>query len=205
MVEIGGIPIFWFSMRYYDCFRHTNFVVALGYKGNYIRRYAMDFAALSPGNLRIDYSRRQVEYDTALGNDSGAWFMDGCTLSLVDTGQQTSTGGRIKQRKQTINNERFFLTWGDGVSTVNLDALLAFHRSHGKLITLTAVRPPAASAISNWMVTRLPSSPRSRRPGRAGSMAPSSPASPVSSTTLRAMPRGSRRSRCRIWPAMVSS
>jgi len=143
MVEIGGIPILWHIMRYYSCFGHNDFVVALGYKGNYIRHYATDFAALSPGNLRIDYSRRQVEYDTALGHDAGVWSMDGWTLSLVDTGLHSNTGGRIKRLKQTIGNERFFLTWGDGLSTVDLDALLAFHKSHGKLVTLTAVRPPA--------------------------------------------------------------
>ncbi|MBK1659716.1 glucose-1-phosphate cytidylyltransferase [Paracraurococcus ruber] len=143
MVEIGGIPILWHIMRYYACFGHQDFVVALGYKGNYIRRYATDFAALSPGNLRIDYSRRQVDYDTTLGNERGEWSMDGWTLELVDTGLETNTGGRIKRLKQVIGNERFFLTWGDGVSTVDLDALLAFHRSHGKLCTLTAVRPPA--------------------------------------------------------------
>lgn len=130
-------------MRYYASFGHQDFVVALGYKGNYIRRYATDFAALSPGNLRIDYSRRQVEYDTTLGNERGEWSMDGWTLELVDTGLKTNTGGRIKRLKEVIGNERFFLTWGDGVSTVDLDALLAFHRSHGKLCTLTAVRPPA--------------------------------------------------------------
>ncbi|MCB4820762.1 glucose-1-phosphate cytidylyltransferase [Roseicella aerolata] len=143
MVEIGGIPILWHIMRYYAGFGHRDFVVALGYKGNYIRRYATDFAALSPGNLRIDYSRRQVDYDTQLGNESGEWSMDGWKLELVDTGLETNTGGRIKRLKQVIGNERFFLTWGDGVSTVDLDALLAFHRSHGKLCTLTAVRPPA--------------------------------------------------------------
>ena len=143
MIEIGGIPILWHIMRHYACFGHCDFVVALGYKGNYIRRYATDFAALSPGNLRIDYSRRQVEYDTALGNERGSWPMEGWRLHLVDTGLDTNTGGRIKRLKSAIGNERFFLTWGDGVSTVDLDALLAFHKSHGRLVTLTAVRPPA--------------------------------------------------------------
>jgi glucose-1-phosphate cytidylyltransferase len=143
MVEIGGIPILWHIMRHYAHFQHRDFVVALGYKGNYIRRYATDFAALSPGNLRIDYTRRQVEYDTALGTGVDAWPMDGWKLHLVDTGLDTNTGGRIKRLKSAIGNERFFLTWGDGVSTVDLDALLAFHKSHGRLATLTAVRPPA--------------------------------------------------------------
>ena len=139
MVEIGGVPILWHIMRYYASFGHTDFAVALGYKGDYIRRYATDFAALAPGNLRVDYSRRQVEY----GSAGGEWAMDGWTLDLVETGLGTNTGGRIRRLREVVGGERFFLTWGDGLSTVDLDALLAFHKSHGKLCTLTAVRPPA--------------------------------------------------------------
>lgn len=141
MVEIGGVPILWHIMRHYAHFGFKDFAVALGYKGDYIRRYATDFAALSPGNLRIDYSRRHVEYDTRVNAD--AWPMDGWSLELVNTGLSTNTGGRIKRLSDVIGNERFFLTWGDGVSNVDLRALLEFHKSHGKLITLTAVRPPA--------------------------------------------------------------
>ena len=141
MVEIGGVPILWHIMRHYAHHGFKEFAVALGYKGDYIRRYATDFAALSPGNLRIDYSRRHVEYDTRVNAD--AWPMDGWSLELVNTGLQTNTGGRIKRLKDVIGDERFFLTWGDGVSDVNLRDLLEFHKSHGKLITLTAVRPPA--------------------------------------------------------------
>ena len=141
MVEVGGVPILWHIMRYYAHFGFKDFAVALGYKGEYIRRYATDFAALSSGNLRIDYSRRHVEYDTRVNAD--AWPMDGWSLELVNTGLSTNTGGRIKRLKEVVGNERFFLTWGDGVSDVDLNALLEFHKSHGKLITLTAVRPPA--------------------------------------------------------------
>ena len=141
MVEIGGVPILWHIMRHYAHYGFREFAVALGYKGDYIRRYATDFAALSPGNLRIDYSRRHVEYDTRVNAE--AWPMDGWSLELVNTGLQTNTGGRIKRLRDVVGNERFFLTWGDGVSDVNLRELLQFHKSHGKLITLTAVRPPA--------------------------------------------------------------
>jgi glucose-1-phosphate cytidylyltransferase len=135
MVEIGGMPILWHIMRYYAQFGFKDFCVALGYKGDYVKRYATDFAALS-GNVRIDYSKRAVAYDTS--NE-----MDGWSLELLETGADTNTGGRIKRLKQLIGNERFFLTWGDGVSDVDLNKLLDFHKSHGKLATLTAVRPPA--------------------------------------------------------------
>lgn len=140
MVEIGGIPILWHIMRYYAHFGHKQFVVALGYKGDYIKRYSTDFAALSAGSIRIDYSRRQVDY-TASRKDG--WSMEGWSLDLVETGLNTNTGGRIKRLKEAIGNQRFLLTWGDGVSNVDLDALLDFHKSHRRLATLTAVRPPA--------------------------------------------------------------
>jgi glucose-1-phosphate cytidylyltransferase len=135
MVEIGGMPILWHIMRYYAHYGFKDFCVALGYKGDYVKRYATDFAALS-GNVRIDYSKRAVDYDAS--NE-----MDGWSLALLETGADTNTGGRIKRLKQLIGNERFFLTWGDGVSDVDLNKLLEFHKSHGKLATLTAVRPPA--------------------------------------------------------------
>lgn len=143
MVEIGNVPILWHIMQYYASFGYRDFAVALGYKADYVRRYATDFASRMPGNLRIDYSRRQVDHSPPDGNPRGEWSMDGWTLDLLDTGLHTNTGGRIKRLKQVIGNDRFLLTWGDGVSNVDLDALLAFHKSHGKLVTLTAVRPPA--------------------------------------------------------------
>lgn len=135
MVEIGGMPILWHIMRYYAGFGHKDFTVALGYKGDYIKRYATDFAALS-GNVRIDYSKRSVDYVAGTA-------MNGWSLELVETGLDTNTGGRIKRLKDHVGNETFFLTWGDGVSDVDLDKLLTFHKRHGKLATLTAVRPPA--------------------------------------------------------------
>lgn len=141
MVDIGGVPILWHIMRYYASFGHREFVVALGYKGDYIKRYATDFASLSPGNIRIDYSQRAVEYDPVQGvND---WSMEGWRLNLVETGLKTNTGGRIKRLRDVIGNQRFLLTWGDGVSDIDLGALVKFHESHGKYVTLTAVRPPA--------------------------------------------------------------
>ena len=139
MVEIGGKPLLWHIMRYYACFGHRDFVVALGYKGDYIRRYATDFAALGGGHLSIDYDRREVR---RMDGGADAWPMDGWTVELRETGLHTNTGGRIKRLQETIGRNRFMLTWGDGVSDVDLHALLAFHRAHGRLLTMTAVRPP---------------------------------------------------------------
>jgi len=134
MVEIGGMPILWHIMRHYNFYGHKNFLIALGYKGDYIKRYMRDYYSLQ-GNLTVNLKNGEIEMK---GGYSPDWIVD-----LIDTGIATQTGGRIKRLAPHIGNETFMLTWGDGVSNVNLDELLAFHRSHGKLCTMTAVRPPA--------------------------------------------------------------
>jgi glucose-1-phosphate cytidylyltransferase len=139
MVEIGGRPILWHIMKHYAKYGFKDFVLALGYKGDYIKRYMLDYANLS-SDLRVDFARAQVWRD---GNGNGNSHHDDWCVELVDTGLDTATGGRIKRLKPKIGNARFMLTWGDGVSNVNLQRLLEFHVSHGKLATVTAVRPPA--------------------------------------------------------------
>lgn len=134
MVEIGGRPILWHIMRHYARYGHNEFAIALGYKGEYIKKYFVDYAALV-GSLRVNMRTAEVVRDDASRPD---WSVD-----LVETGTDTLTGGRIKRLAPVIGDEPFMLTWGDGVSDVDLDALLAFHKSHGKLATVTAVRPPA--------------------------------------------------------------
>ena len=135
MVEIGGRPILWHIMMHYSCFGHRDFVVALGYKGEVIKRYMVDYCSLH-SNLTVNLKAGRVDlHDTDSIQD---W-----TINLIDTGLNTMTGGRIKRLQPYMGNETFMLTWGDGVSTVDLDRLLAFHRAHGRLITMTAVRPPA--------------------------------------------------------------
>lgn len=134
MVEIGGKPILWHIMRYYEHFGHSEFAVALGYKADYIKRWFSDHAALA-GNLHLDLGNRAV---TGSGGEVRDW-----KVSLIETGLETGTGGRIKQLMPHLGDETCMVTWGDGLSTVDLDALVDFHRSHGKLATLTAVRPPA--------------------------------------------------------------
>lgn len=134
MVEVGGRPILWHIMMHYAHYGYGDFVIALGYKGEYIKRYMIDFG-LTEDDLTISVGNGDV---LRHGNRRPDW-----TVELVDTGLQTMTGGRIKRLQPLLEGGTFFLTWGDGVSDVNLKELLAFHRAHGKLATVTAVRPPA--------------------------------------------------------------
>jgi glucose-1-phosphate cytidylyltransferase len=138
LVEVGGRPILWHIMKHYGHFGYRDFVIALGYKGEVIKRYMLDYASLH-GDLTLGLRDGTVRRN---GNGGGPQA-DDWTVELVETGAGTATGGRIKRLAPFIGDETFMLTWGDGVSDVDLDALLAFHRSHGKLATLTAVRPPA--------------------------------------------------------------
>lgn len=134
MVEIGGHPIIWHIMKHYAHFGYKDFVIALGYKGDYIKKYMADYASLR-GNLKINLKSGYIE--------SEAKKMLDWNIELIETGLNTMTGGRIKRLRPYLNNETFMLTWGDGLSDVNIDELLKFHRSHGKLATVTVVRPPA--------------------------------------------------------------
>ena len=134
MVEIGGRPILWHIMMHYAHYGFKRFVVALGYKGEVIKKYMVDYCSLN-SNLTVNLQTGDVKIHDAYKTD---W-----TVELVDTGIPTLTGGRIKRLAPYLGDETFMLTWGDGVSDVNLHDLVAFHRSHGKLATLTAVRPPA--------------------------------------------------------------
>jgi len=134
MVEIGGRPILWHVMMHYSYYGFKNFVIALGYKGEVIKKYIVDYCSLE-SNLTVNLKKGKVNVHNTSKQD---WIVD-----LVDTGIRTQTGGRIKHLKPYLGNNTFMLTWGDGVSDVNLHKLLAFHRSHGKLATITAVRPPA--------------------------------------------------------------
>jgi glucose-1-phosphate cytidylyltransferase len=134
MVEIGGRPILWHIMMHYAYHGFKEFVIALGYKGEVIKKYMIDYANLS-SNLSVDLSTGKVDIQGGARPD---W-----RVQLVDTGIPTLTGGRIKRLEPFLADGTFMLTWGDGVSDVNLKELLKFHRAHGKLATMTAVRPPA--------------------------------------------------------------
>ena len=135
MVEIGGKPILWHIMSIYSHYGFDEFAIALGYKGDHIKRYFAEYGTLS-GNLSIDMAdpvplRRMEERRVP-------WKID-----LIETGDETLTGGRVKRLGDYLGGSTFMLTWGDGVSDIDIRALIDFHRSHGKLATITAVRPPA--------------------------------------------------------------
>lgn len=135
MVEIGGKPVLWHIMMIYSHYGFTEFVVALGYKGEHIKRYFTEYGTLS-GNLTIQLGDTEPVRRHEVAH--APW-----TIDLIDTGDETLTGGRVKRLQPYLGDSAFMLTWGDGVSDVDIGRLLEFHRSHGKLATITAVRPPA--------------------------------------------------------------
>jgi glucose-1-phosphate cytidylyltransferase len=133
MVEVGNNPLIWHIMKHFAHYEHSDFVVALGHKGEAIKRFFVDRVTLA-GNMTISMGDAHVhtEHDQR----------ENWTVELVDTGVNTATGGRIKRLASNLDG-RFFLTYGDGVSNLDLDGLLSFHKSHGRLATVTAVRPPS--------------------------------------------------------------
>jgi len=134
LVEVGGRPILWHIMKHYAVHGHRDFVIALGYKGEQIKRFFVDYCALTH-DLCVETMRGEVSHS---GDGPDDW-----TVQLVDTGQDTNTGGRVKRVAEWVSDGPFFLTYGDGVSDVDLAELLRFHRSTGRIATVTAVRPPA--------------------------------------------------------------
>lgn len=134
MVEIGGKPILWHIMNIYGHYGFNEFVVALGYKGESIKEYFLNYCNLQ-SDLTISLKDGKV---AASRNCFRDW-----TVHLIDTGANSMTGGRLHRLKDHVGGETFMLTYGDGVSSVDINRLVAFHKSHGKLATVTAVRPTA--------------------------------------------------------------
>jgi glucose-1-phosphate cytidylyltransferase len=135
LVEIGGKPILWHIMKHYSRYGFNEFILALGYKGEMIKRYFLDFYSLSQ-DFTITLDNGQVQMISK--NNGEKW-----TVHLVDTGLISQTGERLKALSRLIGNATFMMTYGDGVCDVNLDKLLSFHKKQNTLVTLTAVRPPA--------------------------------------------------------------
>jgi len=135
LVEIGGKPILWHIMMHYAHYGFHEFYLALGYKGEQIKKYFLDFFALNQ-DFHVFLDNGHVR---SLGKSNGYPWQ----VHLIDTGQQTLTAGRLKKIEPLIGNRRFMMTYGDGVSNVNLDDLSAFHQNQQAMVTLTAVRPPA--------------------------------------------------------------
>lgn len=134
MVTIGGKPILWHIMRTYALHQISEFVVLTGYKGELIREYFHDFAA------------KNMDFTVVLGENPtfekhGSMVEEGWKVTVVDTGETTLTGGRIYRARDHIGTETFLCTYGDGVADINISNLLAFHKSHGKVATMSSVRP----------------------------------------------------------------
>jgi glucose-1-phosphate cytidylyltransferase len=138
MVEIGGRPILNHIMCWYAKFGFNEFVIALGYKGEVVKDYFLNYYALNS-----DITVALKSGVAVMSKDGGENAYDDWVVHLIDTGQHTQTGGRIKRLAHRVADETFMLTYGDGLSNVDIAALLKFHRAHGKLATVTAVRPPA--------------------------------------------------------------
>lgn len=132
MVEIGGKPILWHIMKIYSTYGFNDFVILLGYKGYYIKEYFANYF-LHQSDITIDMKNNKMEI---LNNSSEPW-----KVTLIDTGLNSMTGGRIRRAKEIIGDELFMLTYGDGVANINVEELVDFHKSHGKLMTMTSSQP----------------------------------------------------------------
>lgn len=140
MVQIGNMPILWHIMKMYSSYGHTDFIICCGYKGHVIKKFFADYF-LRKVNVTFDLKNNSME---VLSNSVEPW-----KVTLIDTGEKTMTGGRLKRIQEYVGNERFFLTYGDGVSDIDFDKLVDFHDKQKTLATLTAVQPPGRFGAFN--------------------------------------------------------
>lgn len=140
MIEIGGKPILWHIMKIYSHYGINDFVICLGYKGYVIKEYFANYF-LHMSNVTFDMARNQMEVHER--------YAEPWRVTLVDTGAETLTGGRLKRVREYIGDETFCFTYGDGVTDLNVGAVLDFHRRHGKLATVTAIQPPGRYGALN--------------------------------------------------------
>ena len=139
MVEIGDKPILWHIMKYYSAFGFNDFIICLGYKAYIIKEFFADYY-LHMSDITFDFrnENKMIVHDN---------FAEPWRVTLVDTGLNTMTGGRIKRVRDYVGDESFMLTYGDGVADVDIKALLEFHKKHGKIATMTAIRPSVRFGI----------------------------------------------------------
>jgi glucose-1-phosphate cytidylyltransferase len=155
MVTIGGRPILWHIMKTYAHWGHREFVICLGYKGDVIRDYFLNYE-VRHRDVTVTLGSRDVQVHG--GHEEAGW-----SVTLAETGETTLTGGRLGRVKRYLDGERFMITYGDGVADIDLGRLLEFHRGHGKLATLTAVRPSSRFGevmIDNDMVSGFQEKPQ---------------------------------------------
>jgi glucose-1-phosphate cytidylyltransferase len=156
MVEIGGKPILWHIMKIYSHYGYNDFIICLGYKGHLIKEYFANYF-LKNSDCTIDLAKNSINIHNCHAEE---W-----KVTLVDTGLNTMTGGRIKRIQPYINNETFMLTYGDGVADININELVKFHKKHKKLATLTAIQPTRRFGVveldDNGNVTSFVEKPQS--------------------------------------------
>ena len=154
MIEISGKPILWHIMKIFAKYKFNDFYLALGYKSEIIKEYFLNYYNYT-NDIKIDLSNNNVDFFNSKKID---W-----KISLIETGLETMTGGRLKNIKKYLDDQSFFVTYGDGLGNINIDELLKFHKSHGKLVTVTAVRPQARFGeinIENNCVTSFMEKPQ---------------------------------------------
>jgi len=155
MIEIGGKPILWHIMKTYSSYGFNDFIILCGYKGYVIKEYFSNYY-MHMADMTIDLGTNELIYHE---NHAEPW-----RVTLVDTGIETMTGGRIKRVKSYIKGEPFMLTYGDGLADINIKKLLKFHQGHGKLMTMTSVQPDgrfgAISSSGNGLVEKFEEKPR---------------------------------------------
>lgn len=136
MIPVAGLPIVWHIMKYYSCWGHKEFVLCLGYKGRVIKDFFLNYEAHTRDFTLFLGKTKTIAYHTE--HDESDW-----SVTLADTGESAMTGARIRKIRSYIgDDEHFMLTYGDGVGNIDIDKLIAFHIAHGKLLTVTGVRPP---------------------------------------------------------------
>jgi glucose-1-phosphate cytidylyltransferase len=140
MIEIGGRPILWHIMKLYSHYGINEFIICLGYKGYVIKEYFANYF-LHMSNVTFDMTCNRMEVHEH--------YAEPWRVTLIDTGQDTLTGGRLKRVRDYVGDEAFYFTYGDGVSDIDIGALIDFHRSHGKYATVTAIQPPGRYGALN--------------------------------------------------------
>lgn len=165
LVDVGGRPILWHIMKQYAYYGYQNFVLCLGYRGNMIKEYFLNYEAMnSDFTINLGKNNRTTYHDAHLEQDY--------QVTLADTGQETMTGARVKRVQRYVDEDTFMVTYGDGLSDVNIPALLAYHESHGRLATVTSVQPYSRFGVLNLNetnhVTSFTEKPRSDNWASAG-------------------------------------
>ena len=138
LIEIGGMPVLWHIMKIYSVYNINDFVICCGYKGHMIKEYFSNYFQSKP-NVTFDTKHNNMEIHSKSA--------EACNIMLVDTGETTMTGGRLKRVKQYLKNETFCLTYGDDLKSVNIRELINFHKRKKKLATVTAVQPPGRFGV----------------------------------------------------------